>query len=261
MQFSTLLNNIQRNEGEASLVVPEDWMQGRSVFGGLQTVLALQAMRGLIDKAVPLRTLQTTFIAPPSSSLLKAKASILRQGKSAIHVEARLFDGDQLLAVVMGVFGSARSSAIALEPQRPAISGDQGVEFRYLPGLTPSFTKHFSAKWLRGGLPYTGNPLPEAIIEVSMPGEDASSENHAVAIADFIPPVALSMLSAPAPGSSMTWMIEFLSDELQGLPMHDWRVDAEMVAAKDGYTSQSVMLWGPHGQPVALSRQSMVVFG
>jgi hypothetical protein len=38
-------------------------------------------------------------------------------------------------------------------------------------------------------------------------------------------------------------------------------VDAELVAARDGYTSQSVMLWAPDGTPVAISRQSMLVFG
>ena len=34
-----------------------------------------------------------------------------------------------------------------------------------------------------------------------------------------------------------------------------------MLAAAEGYTHQSVSLWGPLGQPVALSRQTMVVFG
>jgi hypothetical protein len=43
--------------------------------------------------------------------------------------------------------------------------------------------------------------------------------------------------------------------------MEGWRVDAEMVAADSGYTHQTVMLWGPQGQPVAIGRQTMVVFG
>ena len=40
-----------------------------------------------------------------------------------------------------------------------------------------------------------------------------------------------------------------------------WRVDAQMMAAESGYTNQSLVLWGPGGVPVALGRQSMVVFG
>jgi hypothetical protein len=56
-------------------------------------------------------------------------------------------------------------------------------------------------------------------------------------------------------------MLELLRDDVRELPLVGWRVDAELVAARDGYTSQSVMVWGPGGVPVALSRQSMLVFG
>jgi hypothetical protein len=69
------------------------------------------------------------------------------------------------------------------------------------------------------------------------------------------------MMRKPSPGSSLTWMLEFLSDRFEDLPLDGWRVDAELVAARAGYTSQSTMVWGPGGEAVALSRQSMVVFG
>jgi hypothetical protein len=62
--------------------------------------------------------------------------------------------------------------------------------------------------------------------------------------ADFIPPIALSMFAVPTPGSSLTWMLELLRDRYDDLGLDDWRVDAELIAARDGYTNQSVMLWG-----------------
>ena len=94
-----------------------------------------------------------------------------------------------------------------------------------------------------------------------MPEEASSTEYHVVAMADYIPPIGLTYLSKLCAGSSLTWMLEFLSEDVNGLSMENWRVDAAMVAASDGYTNQSVMIWGPQGQPLALSRQSMVVFG
>lgn len=94
-----------------------------------------------------------------------------------------------------------------------------------------------------------------------MPGESESTEYHVLALADFLPPVGLSWLRTPAPGASMTWMLEILADKVNGLPMQGWRADAEMVAGAEGYTHQSVTLWGPQSQPVALSRQTMVIFG
>jgi hypothetical protein len=56
-------------------------------------------------------------------------------------------------------------------------------------------------------------------------------------------------------------MLELLCDDVRNFPLDGWRIDAELIAARDGYTNQSVMLWGPDGTAVALSRQSMLVFG
>lgn len=261
MQFFEVLHTIERDGGDARIAVAPEWMQGRAVFGGLQATLLLHAMRGLVPEALPIRTLQVTFVAPPSQNQLLARASVLRQGKSATHVEARLLDGDNVLAVATGVFGAARESQVKRVPVMPEAACDQPRNFKYFPGISPTFTQYFSARWLRGGMPFSMACEPVNIVEVSMPGESASSEAHVIALADFIPPVALSYLRMPVPGSSMTWMVEFLTDNLNGLSMQGWRVDAEMVAGADGYTSQSVMLWGPQGQPIALSRQNMVVFG
>lgn len=261
MQFFEVLRTIEREGGDTRFTLIPEWMQGRAVFGGLQAVLMLHAMRGLVSASLPVRTLQVTFVAPPSGNLLLARATLLRQGKSATHVEARLLDGDDVLAVATGVFGAARDSQAVRIPVMPEVSSESARNFKYFPGISPTFTQYFSARWLQGGMPFSMKCEPVNIVEVSMPGEPTSSEAHVLAMADFIPPVALSYLRTPVPGSSMTWMVEFLTDTLEGLSMQNWRVDAEMVAGRDGYTSQSVMLWGPEGQPIALSRQNMVVFG
>jgi len=88
-----------------------------------------------------------------------------------------------------------------------------------------------------------------------------ATESHVVAMADFIPPVALSFLTAPVAAASLTWMLELLPEKFDSLPLEGWRIDAQMVAAHNGYLSQSLALWGPGGEPVALGRQTMVVFG
>jgi acyl-CoA thioesterase len=261
VQFSRLLQGIQRRGGEAVWEVHPEWMQGRAVFGGLQAVLAVHAMRGLIEADIPLRTLQVAFVAPSTSSHIQANATLLRQGKSATQLEARLTDGATPLAVVIGVFGKPRLSSLRLVPQMPRIDCAAPRPLPFVPGLSPSFTQHFRSLWLRGGTPFSGVRDPHVSVALGMPEEAESSEFHVLAMADFLPPVGLSWLQDPAPGSSMTWMLEILTEEVDGLPMDGWRADAEMVAAANGYTHQTVTLWGPQGQPVALSRQTMVVFG
>ena len=219
-------------------------------------------MRSLVAPDVPLRVLQATFAAPLPPDEVRCRAHVLRTGRSATQVEARLGPGeDETSAVFLGVFGEHRESAVSRSPSQAPGETAEPIEFRFGPGVMPDFTQFFRARWLRGGTPFSGHPAPEAVIEVGMKDDgDAASEEHVLAIADFPPPVALSMLDRPTQGGTGAWMIELL-DGAGPLPLDGWRVDTELVAAGGGYTSQSVMVWGPGGVPVALSRQSMVVFG
>ena len=61
--YSKLLAAVAAGDGVANLDVPDDWLQGRTLFGGLQVAIALAAMR-TVAPAAPLRTLQATFLSP-----------------------------------------------------------------------------------------------------------------------------------------------------------------------------------------------------
>ena len=258
--WTQLFARLRTGAGRASLEVTPDWLQGRTVFGGLQAAVGLRAMRTLVPE-LPLRTLQGTFLAPVPQGALTATARVLRTGKSATHVEAHLVDGDAVLAVLIGVFGGARASTVSVMPRQPPVEAARPLDFGYIPGVMPAFTQHFKVRFLRGGVPYSGAAQTDNVLEVSLRDAGPATEGHLLAMADFIPPIALSHLKAPAPGSTLTWMIETLADRFDGLALENWRVDATMAAARDGYTSQSLMVWGPNGEPLATSHQSMVVFG
>jgi acyl-CoA thioesterase len=261
MRYSDVIGSMRQEGGAWAVTVPEDWKQGRSVFGGLQVAFALRAMRALVPAEVPLRVLQTTFVAPPALDTTTVHARVLRAGKNAVHAEARTFDGEQTVNVVVGVFGSRRDSRVEVAPRQPEVRPEEPVGFRFIPGVTPSFTRHFTMRWLRGKLPFSGDKSHHAVIEVGIDDPAPTGEEHVVAIADAIPPVALSLLDAPVPGSSLTWTLEMFRTRLDDLPLRGWRLDAELTAGRDGYTHQSVMVWGPGGELVALSRQCMVIFG
>lgn len=258
--FSKLLANIVTSEGAASVDVPDDWLQGRTLFGGLQAVIGLAAMR-TVAPPHPLRSMQVTFLAPVPGGPVRAVARVLRSGKNTAHVEARIVEGDSTLCLMVGVFGAARDSAVALRPVQEPVPGGTAIELPWIPGVVPNFTQHFRARWMAGAPPTTGVQHPRSVVELAMRDEGPTSEHHVVAMADFIPPIALSYLKAMAPAASLTWMLELLTEEVASLPLEGWRVDAEMTAAAGGYTHQSLLLWGPGGVPVALGRQTMVVFG
>jgi acyl-CoA thioesterase len=254
------MSRVQTGAGEARLEVPEDWLQGRTLFGGLQAAIGLAAMRTMVPDS-PLRSLQVTFVAPVPGGRVEARARVLRSGKNVTHAEARIVDGDATLAWMVGVFGRARDSAVRVVPVQPPVDAAAPIEMRYVAGKVPSFTQHFKARWLRGGPPYTGATERDNVIELGMRDPAPASEAHVLAMADFIPPIALSFLREPVAAASLTWMLELLRDDVSGFALEGWRMDAHLAAAEAGYTHQSLELWGPDGSPVALGRQTMVVFG
>jgi acyl-CoA thioesterase len=261
MRFSDVLQSMKPDGDGWVATAGDDWLQGRSLFGGLQAALCVRAMRELAPAGLPLRALQTTFLAPVPAGAVRARAQLLRSGKNAMHVEARLVDGATTLCLAVGVFGAARPSSVALAPTRPPVENAQAIVLPFIPGVTPDFTQHFSSQWLRGGLPFTGSTSPENVVEIELHDAGPVGEAHVLAFADLIPPIALSFLPAPAAGSSVTWMLELLTAPRPDWPLRGWRFDGRLLAACDGYTSQSGLLWAPDGTPVALSEQNMVVFG
>lgn len=260
MSLAQLLQTFTHTDNSVTVDVPEAWLQGRSAFGGLQAVIGVKAMRQLIADDIPLRTLQTTFLAPVPPGKVTATAEILRAGKNATHVKAEITRDGAPLALFIGVFGKPRESAISRNIEQPAVNDQTPIDFVHIPGVTPNFTAHFDSRWLEGGLPFTGQTSPMAVTEISMRDSCNTSESHLLAIADFIPPAALSLLKSPSFGSSLTWMLEFLSDDYTDQPLQKWRVDSEMTAANGGYTSQTATIYAPNGDAIALSRQSMVIF-
>lgn len=263
MRFSEILASMSGVEGRWTAEVGEDWLQGRTVFGGLQAAIALRAMRGLVDGELPLRSLQTTFIAPVPAGRVRVEVQVLRRGRSAVHAEARLFDGEQLACLVVGVFGSSRPSQLSIEP--PALTADrsleQAKELRYVHGVTPAFTQNVRMRWARGSFPFQGAAEAHTQIYVSLREEPVAGEAQIVALADVIPSPGLSVLRERAAASSMVWSLDLLSAPIEASAEEAWLMDAQVTAGGEGYLSQTATLWSPQGRAVALSRQMVVVFG
>lgn len=258
-RFSQLIQAARRDGLRWRYPLPDDWMQGRSAFGGLQVSYALHAMRELVPEA-PLRTVQVTFIAPVPVGEVWAQAKILRTGKNATHVECRL-GGEELQALVIGVFGAPRSSVVQLMPARTPARTREPLRFPFVPGVTPNFTQHLEVDLLQGNLPFSGGADPDQRLQIRLLDDGLANELHVPLYADFIPPIGLTYLEKPAPGSTLTWMLELLRERWDQLPLAGWSVEGRLESALSGYTSQFVTLWAPDGTPAAFSRQSMLIFG
>lgn len=265
MTLSELLQAVR--ETPQDVVVPSSWGQGRAGFGGLAAALVFEAMQAKVPSDRPVRSLSISFVGPLAVDVpVSFEAEVLREGRAVSQVLGRAVQNGQVVTLVQGSFGAARVSAVRVEaepaPEMPPVDACQEVP--YISGATPEFTRHLVMRWGIGGLPFSGNTSREIGGWVRQRGEvdrEPLTVSHLLALVDAWPPAVLPHLNSFAPGSSLTWTIEFV----QPLPIvdtHEWcRYRAVIEHAQDGYGHCAAGLWTGNGQLIALSRQTVTVFG
>lgn len=266
VNYRDVLASLRRAGDEWRADVTEDWLQGRTVFGGLQVALGVRAMRDALGEgaALPLRSLQATFVGPlPPSRDLRLRAETLRHGKSASQARCDLVHDGAVACTVVAVFGAPRASQIVKEIPRPVVEVDPEAlqDLPWIPGITPNLVQHMQLRWARGTRPYTGHHEPRSLVFARLNDRLCGAEEALIALADCIPPPALSMLTTPAPASSLNLMVELLGDPA-GLDREQWSlIDTEVRAGTDGYLSQTSTVWGPSGHAFAVSHQTVAIYG
>ena len=263
MRYADVLGTLRQERDEWTAHVPEDWMQGRTVFGGLQVALAVRVMRGLVAGHLPLRNAQVTFVAPVPGETVHLVPRVLRIGRSATQARCDLLHAGQVACLVTAVFGTGRASAVSVEMDRPTTDREppELQDMPHVEGLTPAFIQHMQLRWARGTPPFTGQEEPRTQIYVRHRDPEIPPEDALIAVADAIPTPALSMLDRPAPSSSLTWALELLDDP-SGFDPAGWSLlDTNVRAAADGYLSQTSLLWGPDGRALSVSHQTVTLFG
>jgi acyl-CoA thioesterase len=265
-EFSVVLESMRRDRDRLTVVVPDDWLQGRSVFGGMQMALAMRAMRETMPdeaRVLPLRTAQVTFVAPlPGREAIAARAETLRVGRSTSHARCDLMHGTNVACSVTAVFGQPRPSQFVREIPRPDVPAapEELADAFQDARVAPAFVQHLQMRWARGGPPGSGQSDPRTSIYVRLRDTRCEPEDALVALADSIPTPVLSMLRKPAPASSLTWMLEVVRDPVH-LDVHGWAfIDTEVRAGTDGYLSQTSLLYGADGHAYAVSHQTVGVF-
>lgn len=265
MTLSELIQAVRKNPQH--VVVPASWGQGRAGFGGIAAGLVYEVMQAKVPVDRPVRSLAITFVGPLAvDEPVSLEAEVLREGKAVSQVLGRAVQNGQVVTLVQGSFGAPRASAVRVEAE-PAPSFtplEECQELPYIPGATPEFTQHLAMRWGIGGLPFTGSTSREMGGWVRMRGEfkrEPVTATQVLALVDAWPPAVLSHLSRYAPGSSLTWTIEFVQP-LPSFDTHDWcRYRAIIEHAQDGYGHCAAALWTEQGELIALSRQTVTVFG
>ena len=264
VSLNHILSNRRLSGDTVHFTVTPDWQQGRTMFGGFISALAVVAMRDSLGLDIPLRALQTNFVGPIAAGQVRFVTRLLRQGKNVSQVHCEVWSGDDLAGLVVGVFGAARQTQLPLRtPERKPLpkTVDECVELPFIPNITPAFIQHVQMRWASGSMPYTGQNFWHSGIHIRARDTGVSPEVLIVMLSDGPPTPSLNQFKTPVMGSSVSWSLELPPIPQEPLDEGWFQIDMETHAAADGYVSQSATLWTPSGQLASLGTQVVAVYG
>jgi acyl-CoA thioesterase len=235
-------------------VVPDNWLQGRTAYGGLSAALALHAAMGADADLPPLRSGQIAFIGPLSGEI-SVSATLLRRGRNAAFVQADVTGANGLGLRATFVFMAPIASQLdhaAGDVPGFALPGRETKTYHGMAGVP--FTQNFefvdqrddlgAAEWLRWIRLRQRDGLHPAV--------------ELIAVADALPPAALKLIGGHAPLSSMTWQINLLDAPVTRDGW--WLLRAVADHARSGNSSQRMQVWNADGAAVAEQTQSVAIF-
>ena len=262
--LSDVLSNRRLQGDTVTFTATEDWMQGRTMFGGFLSALSVVAMRDTLGIDMPLRALQTNFVGPVGAGDVVCRTRLLRQGKHVSQVQCEIYSDETLCGLVVGVFGAPRATALpVLTPKHIPFSTpvDQIPAVPFIPKVTPNFLQHIEMRWAVGSIPYMGNPFWESGVYIRALDSNLSPEVLIVMLSDGPPTPCLSHFSGPVMASSVSWSLE-LPPLPTDMDSNGWfQIDMQTHAGAEGYVNESAKLWTPEGRLASLGYQVVAVYG
>ena len=252
-----ILDGLEAQETGWHGTIPDDWLQGRTAYGGLSAAIALHCAMQSDTDLPPLRSAQVSFIGPLAGPI-KVTAQRLRRGKNAAFIQADVESEAGLGLRCTFVFMRAIESEVDYQtsalpdfprptPEAETFKGNAHVAFtrnfefldrREGPNLLP-------AEWLRWTRVNEREGL-DPMVELML-------------IGDCLPPAALRLLGRNVPMSSMTWIMNVLGPA----PRTDdgwWLLRSNADYARAGSSSQQMGIWNAAGEMVAEQMQSVALF-
>ncbi|MCI3133635.1 acyl-CoA thioesterase [Phenylobacterium aquaticum] len=259
--FANLMSTMEADAGAFSMVLPDDWLQGRTAFGGLSAALCWEAAQRSGEALPPLRSAQFAFVGP-AGGRLRIAPTLLRRGKSAAFYSVDLH-GDEVLAVRgLLCFGAGRASQLHhVDLPAPAVPGPEEGPTYFEPSDQRRFLQHFDSRLAAGARPMTPGAKPDMVVWLKH--RDAATPPTLaplIALADALPPAAVIQFQpGGGPISTMTWSIDVLSDAPRSASGW-WLVRSTAQTAVDGYSAQDMTVWDDQGAPVLAMRQTVAIF-
>ena len=242
---------VKRDGDGFVATIGDEWLQGRTAYGGLSAAVALAAIQATYADLPPLRSAQIAFVGPLSNEV-RAVPALLRRGKNSAFVACDVSSGDDIGLRTLFLFMASRPSAIThLDLTAPDFAL---TDARVDPVKVPQgFLKNFElSPW-----EMADGTVRRWVRLHNREGIDPAVE--LIAVADALPPAAMTLAREWGPISTTTWQLNMVTDH----PVSDdgwWLLEARTLHAGDGSSSQTMTIWNRDGEPVATATQSVALF-
>ncbi len=259
MTIASLLDPITGQPGPARLVHAQDWMQGRTLYGGASALVAYTMAVRAFPGLPPLRAAQIGFVAPVGEEITLT-ADIVRQGRNVTQVRSEILNEGRTALTALWLFASAREDN-ALHPAAPpeAWPGPPEDSAPAMQQGAPSFiANNFDIRYGQARDADHG----ATIRRWARLTEDHSLDPVAtlVLMGDVMPPGAMRIMQRPGPISSINWSFNVL-DPASRSPGGWYLAENASQHAAAGYSSERLRMWDAAGRQVLDGLQCVAVFG
>jgi acyl-CoA thioesterase len=257
MRFANLIDAVPADTRPVTLPGAENWMQGRTLFGGASAALALASIQKAMPDLPPFRAAQIGFVAPVGANLA-FKVEMVRQGRNVTQVRSDIASDGKLALTALMLFGESRE-ANALHPAGKADPWPGAPEeCEQLPSPPNFFTQNME---IRRAQDERGPGVPIVRRWVRLQDRDGLDPViQALVLGDALPPGSMRVMQRQGPLSSINWSFNLLDPEAK--TRDGWFLaEAASDHADHGYSSERLRLWNADGEQVLAGMQAAAIFG
>lgn len=259
MTIASLLDPVTGQPGPARLAHAQDWMQGRTLYGGASALVAYTMAVRAFPGLPPLRAGQVAFVAPVGEEI-DLTAEIIRQGRNVTQVRSEIRCDGKVALSAFWLFGEGRV-ANAVHPAAPPEQWPGPPEANEVvsSGPMPSFIQNNFE--LRHGQ-RKGEPRGATVRRWARLTEAHNLDRVStlVLMGDVMPPGAMRVMQRLGPVSSVNWSFNVLDAESRS-PVGWYLAENASQHADVGYSSERLRMWDADGRQVLDGLQCVAVFG
>ncbi|MEZ5681652.1 MAG: thioesterase family protein [Erythrobacter sp.] len=259
MSVANLLDPITAEGGATRFDNLDNWLQGRTTYGGASALIAYTAARRAFTDLPPLRAGQIAFVAPMGPEV-ELRREIVRQGRNVAQVRSEIWCEGRCTLTAFWLFGTGREPNAA-HPAAPVADWPGPPEDAELAmtGKGPSFIMNNFEIRRAQEMQGPGEPVVRRWARLTDRGEiDPVSE--LILLGDVLPPGAMRAMKRQGPISSINWSFNLLDTE-PATRDGWWLSENASQHADNGYSSERLRLWNADGRQVLDGMQCVAVFG